>query len=82
MPPSPPTETREMVTPAEYQRRLGHARRRWWAAILFFGGGAVSLAGLAITQRQQLDPTSLGGMGLVMLFALQRLVFVLRRRPK
>ena len=77
----PSDEPRELVTRAEYERRLKRARRWWWAGILFFGGGAASAAGIAITQRQQLDPSGMGGMLLVMLFGLERLFFVLRRRP-
>ena len=71
-----------MVTPAEYQRRLKRAWVWWWAAVLFFGAGLISIAGIALTQRDLMPTTSLAGMGLVAIFALQRLVYVLRRRPK
>ena len=79
----PPTPQRpELVTRAEYERRLKRARMSWWAAVLFFGGGAASAVGIAITQRHLFEPPALGGLALVVLFALQRLIYVLRRRPK
>lgn len=70
-----------MVTRAEYARRLARAWRWWWAAVFFFGGGAASVAVLAITHREQLPLVSQAGMGFVALWAIQRLIFVLRRRP-
>ena len=76
-----PEQPRELVTRAEYERRLKRAWRWWWAGILFFGGGAASMAALTVVQRQQFDATSLGGAVLVILFALERIVFMLRRRP-
>lgn len=70
-----------MVTPAEYERRLKRAWRWWWAAVLFFGGGAVCVIGFIIAMRGQMELPTLGGMAFLALFALQRLIFVLRRRP-
>ena len=72
---------RQMVTPAEFERRLKRAWLWWWAAVIFFGAGIVSILGIVITQREQMPMTSLAGMALVVIFALQRLIYVLRRRP-
>ena len=71
-----------MVTPAEYERRLKRAWMWWWAAVIFFGAGIVSIAGIVLTQREQMATTSLAGLAFVAVFALQRLIYVLRRRPK
>ena len=70
-----------MVTPAEYERRLKRAWRWWWLTVVFFGAGIVSVIGLLLAQREQLETPSIAGMVFIALFALQRLIYVLRRRP-